>query len=201
MGDLDGDGDNDFADFRLFQADYIAANGAAAFDALLNVPEPATALLLLSMFGASTRLFVGENATSRVDWRAPKVMCSDWIRSCGHDGISRSTSRQPDILPATNPPACIAGDCCGHLRDISSLGRCCTETSIQFHDRTINDSVGGANGTVVDAGTTPDFNFTGGRLDLSIQFRAGSSAITEDAYVDLPNGIILRSLTPERARS
>jgi hypothetical protein len=52
QGDLDGDGDNDFADFRLFQADYIAANGEAAFAALMNVPEPATALLLLCVCGA-----------------------------------------------------------------------------------------------------------------------------------------------------
>jgi hypothetical protein len=57
MGDLDGDGDNDFSDFRIFQADYIAANGAAAFEALLDVPEPTTALLALSLCGISSVLF------------------------------------------------------------------------------------------------------------------------------------------------
>ena len=46
LGDLDGDGDNDFTDFRLFQSDYIAANGEAAFAALLRVPEPATGALV-----------------------------------------------------------------------------------------------------------------------------------------------------------
>jgi hypothetical protein len=46
FGDIDGDQDNDFADFRLFQADYIAANGEAAFAALLaSVPEPSGAVL------------------------------------------------------------------------------------------------------------------------------------------------------------
>lgn len=41
LGDLDGDGDNDFGDFRLFQADYTSAHGAAAFAQLLtSVPEP-----------------------------------------------------------------------------------------------------------------------------------------------------------------
>jgi MYXO-CTERM domain-containing protein len=48
-GDLDGDGDNDFFDFRLFKADYIDGNGAAAFAALpeigLSVPEPSAAIL------------------------------------------------------------------------------------------------------------------------------------------------------------
>lgn len=45
-GDLDGDKDNDFADFKLFKADYIAANGEAAFAALgAAVPEPATLAL------------------------------------------------------------------------------------------------------------------------------------------------------------
>ena len=40
-GDMDGDGDNDYTDFRLFKADYIAANSAEEFVALLaTVPEP-----------------------------------------------------------------------------------------------------------------------------------------------------------------
>jgi hypothetical protein len=46
-GDLDGDLDNDFADFRLFKSDFIAANGEAAFAALVGaVPEPNSVLLL-----------------------------------------------------------------------------------------------------------------------------------------------------------
>ncbi len=40
-GDLDGDGDNDFSDFRLFKQDFDDANGAGAFEALVGqVPEP-----------------------------------------------------------------------------------------------------------------------------------------------------------------
>ena len=46
-GDLDGDKDNDYADFKLFKADFIASNGVAAFEALgATIPEPATAALL-----------------------------------------------------------------------------------------------------------------------------------------------------------
>lgn len=45
-GDLDGDKDNDYADFKIFKADFIAANGEAAFAALgAAIPEPATLVL------------------------------------------------------------------------------------------------------------------------------------------------------------
>lgn len=53
FGDLDGDLDNDFNDFRLFQADFIAANGAAAFAALGAVPEPSAALLALAALAST----------------------------------------------------------------------------------------------------------------------------------------------------
>ncbi|MGD9635012.1 MAG: PQQ-dependent sugar dehydrogenase [Pirellulales bacterium] len=47
-GDLDGDNDNDYNDFKLFKADYIQVNGAAAFAALVqNVPEPGTVSLAM----------------------------------------------------------------------------------------------------------------------------------------------------------
>ena len=49
-GDVDGDGDNDFNDFRLFKTDFIAANGAEAFAALVAIPEPATVLLAALAF-------------------------------------------------------------------------------------------------------------------------------------------------------
>jgi hypothetical protein len=49
-GDVDGDGDNDFNDFRLFKTDYIAANGAAAFAALTAIPEPTTTVLAALAF-------------------------------------------------------------------------------------------------------------------------------------------------------
>jgi hypothetical protein len=58
-----------------------------------------------------------------------------------------------------------------------------------------NDSVSGANGTVIDAGTTPNFAFAGGQLDLSANAGNLANAITEDAYVDLPNGIVSAATT------
>jgi alpha-L-arabinofuranosidase len=54
FGDLDGDGDNDFADFRLFQGDYISHNGAASFARLLRVPEPTSVALWLTCVVAVT---------------------------------------------------------------------------------------------------------------------------------------------------
>ncbi|TWT29340.1 hypothetical protein KOR34_52500 [Posidoniimonas corsicana] len=49
-GDLNGDGANNYIDFRLFKDDFIAANGAAAFAALGAAPEP-TAVVLLALSG------------------------------------------------------------------------------------------------------------------------------------------------------
>ena len=47
-GDLTGDGLNNFADFRLFQADFNLVHGDGAFAALLaTVPEPAAATLFV----------------------------------------------------------------------------------------------------------------------------------------------------------
>ena len=49
LGDLDGDLDNDFTDFRLFQADFDGANGVGAFAAMLaSVPEPTSLLTALT---------------------------------------------------------------------------------------------------------------------------------------------------------
>lgn len=52
-GDLNGDGANNFLDFRMFKNAYIAENGLAAFSALFaaQVPEPASAVLVLAGFG------------------------------------------------------------------------------------------------------------------------------------------------------
>jgi hypothetical protein len=58
-GDLNGDGVNDFKDFRVFEADFDAANGPGAFaSAFGDVPEPAAAILamwLLVAVGAVSR--------------------------------------------------------------------------------------------------------------------------------------------------
>ena len=50
LGDLNGDGANDFFDFRLFESDYESYNGAGAFQAMLSgelVPEPSGVALAL----------------------------------------------------------------------------------------------------------------------------------------------------------
>jgi hypothetical protein len=64
----------------------------------------------------------------------------------------------------------------------------------------VNDSVGTANGTLVDAGN-PTATFTGGQLDLTGNVGEGSNGITEDAYVDLPNGLISSTATTNGALS
>jgi hypothetical protein len=47
-GDLDGDRDADFADFRLFKSDFDQANGVGAFEAMVrDVPEPAAVSLIV----------------------------------------------------------------------------------------------------------------------------------------------------------
>ena len=55
-GDLDGDGDNDVFDFRLFKDDFEAAQGLGSFAAMIGqVPEPSS-ILLVSLAGV---LFLG----------------------------------------------------------------------------------------------------------------------------------------------
>jgi hypothetical protein len=48
QGDLDGDGDNDFGDFLIFEATYDEVNGLGAFQEMLHsVPEPCAWLALV----------------------------------------------------------------------------------------------------------------------------------------------------------
>lgn len=54
LGDIDGDGDNDYDDFLQFRADFNAANGANTFETLLNVPEPTALILALVTIGTAT---------------------------------------------------------------------------------------------------------------------------------------------------
>ena len=63
-GDLNGDGFNDSVDFGLFKADFIAANGAAAFARLVTgVPEPGAAILLMT--GVASLLSRGRRRRER----------------------------------------------------------------------------------------------------------------------------------------
>jgi hypothetical protein len=66
-----------------------------------------------------------------------------------------------------------------------------------FNDGTINDSIGGANGTIVDP--TGNFaHFNAGRLDLSANTGAGPASPitnTQGAFVQLPNGLFTSSAT------
>jgi hypothetical protein len=57
FGDLDGDQDNDYGDFRIFKRDYDAANGEGALAALAGaVPEPSgAALAALAVAGGLVR--------------------------------------------------------------------------------------------------------------------------------------------------
>jgi hypothetical protein len=62
FGDLDGDGDNDFADFRLFKSDFNTVNGAGAFEReVLGVPEPAG--LVLAVAACAAGLFARRRIT------------------------------------------------------------------------------------------------------------------------------------------
>jgi hypothetical protein len=62
-GDVDGDGDNDIDDFTTFKADFDAANGAGAFNAMLaGVPEPSAVVLLA--VGAAGALLLTRRRTN-----------------------------------------------------------------------------------------------------------------------------------------
>lgn len=68
-GDLDGDGDNDYYDFRLFQEYYDEVQGAGAFaEALASVvPEPASnALIFIALWMVSRRNLRGRFSASAV---------------------------------------------------------------------------------------------------------------------------------------
>lgn len=53
FGDLNGDGANNFLDFRLFQADYDASHGVGALAAFIAaVPEPSSVALLSTAIGS-----------------------------------------------------------------------------------------------------------------------------------------------------
>ncbi len=172
MGDLDGDGDNDFADFRLFQADYVAANGAAAFEALLNVPEPTAALsLLLMACGASS---CGLRSATSVSTATLPSGCDGSLRRAG-------LLRGRDVQ---SPAVCIASSASAALRHRYSFNEG-ADRQCQWPRRSSTRWVA-ANGTVIGPAT-------GARIPRqrpSQLILPGGAKCRRQPYVDLPNGII-----------
>jgi hypothetical protein len=157
-GDINGDLANNYQDFRLFKADFDAANGAGAFVAMIGVPEPSTLTMLALGFVAT------------LGRRRPRA--------------EQRCTRRP-----TKSRLLTAMSLVVFALLLTSDAQAALKHRYSFTTNA-NDSVGTAHGTVVDAGTTPNFNFVGGQLDLTANAGNGSNNITEDAYVDLPNGIM-----------
>ena len=90
LGDLNGDGDNDWDDFDQFKTSYNAANGAGSFEAMLRtVPEPGT-LALLSLGGLA---LLGRRRSS---YRQPWLFWPWWawsVAAARQCGPRRSTPR------------------------------------------------------------------------------------------------------------
>lgn len=151
-GDLDGDKDNDYRDFLLFKADFIAAQGEAAFAALgAAVPEPGS-MVLVALVPAAIFAFGRRRRGAR--------MACNVILAIAAAAVATS---------AADAWAVIA-----HRYSFNG---------------NVMDSVGTAHGTIVDGGLQTAA-FTDGQLDLSANIGESSNGIFEDAYVDLPNGLI-----------
>jgi hypothetical protein len=88
FGDLDGDADSDFADFRLFKSDFDAANGAGAFDSMVaRLPEPASAALALA---AALVCMTSRQRSSKARYAVPTTISTNSTRTC------QLTSREGD---------------------------------------------------------------------------------------------------------
>ncbi|WP_442481803.1 LamG domain-containing protein [Aeoliella sp. SH292] len=153
-GDLDGDGDNDYDDFLIFQEDFELHNGSGSFAQMLStpVPEPSSFVLLTMLVGA---IVMARRHSSR-----------RWFAAAGAVGVSTMA-----LLNATECQAVLVHQ-------------------YTFNQRDARDSVGTAHGTVVDPGEATAVFTAAGVLDLSANTGQQSSSITNDAYVDLPNGIV-----------
>ena len=168
LGDLNGDQLSDYTDFRLFKADFNAANGAGAFEAMAGVPEPAT----LTFFVLGCAVIVHRRSRR---WQQQQI---------GQPTTKRvlSPARAASLSPLVAGLAVTIGLVVSYNAQAALKHRYSFTTNA-------NDSVGIAHGTVVDAGTASNFTFAGGQIDLSANGGNGSNGITEDAYVDLPNGV------------
>ncbi len=165
-GDLDGDGDNDFFDFRIFQSDYNSANGAGALAALGGtIPEPASLGL------AALRCCAGLTRRRR---RVPTARpCANPIR--GHRMAIPVALVLACVLTQTSAQAQFM------LRDRFSFGEAAGNTTSGVS--TVTDSVDGGNGLVIGTIKGNNGAFTGTALQLP-----GGTHAAGGAYVDLPNG-------------
>jgi len=166
LGDLDGDGDNDFDDFRLFQHDYVAALGAAAFARLLSVPEPST----LSMLALACGVLLPRRTRRR-----PTRPVGD--RECGLLSIGAHTYSCVSLLSVAAILGVLVAQADADLVHRYSFDEGATGDA---SNRTIIDSLGGADGTVLGAGATASAT--------QLTLPGGGSGTA--AYVDLPNGLI-----------
>ncbi|MEO1497838.1 MAG: PEP-CTERM sorting domain-containing protein [Planctomycetota bacterium] len=157
LGDLNGDGFNDVIDFGIFKDDFIAANGATAFQLMIaGVPEPGTAVLALAGL------------------------------SLAFAGGRRRVSTPASHTPLKSPPMsrlCHAATALMPLVALAILGTAPHATALVVHDFPFNDPAGTAIPSVanvvdpltqfdIDSGTGGDANVSVitngvGQLDLS----------------------------------
>jgi Concanavalin A-like lectin/glucanases superfamily/PEP-CTERM motif len=88
----------------------------------------------------------------------------------------------------SNPCLAIASIAAGLMLLVTASADAALKNRYSF-TANANDSKGTAHGTVVDVGAATAV-FAAGQLNLSANTGQSSNAITEDAYVDLPNGVI-----------
>jgi hypothetical protein len=110
QGDLNGDLVNDFADYKLFQADYIAANGPGSFEALLGVPEPSS--IVIALVGL---------AGLGVSRRRRKPLAALLVILCAAVVAQPATAATPVTYKASGDPA-LAPDANGQVDDAWTTG-------------------------------------------------------------------------------
>jgi Concanavalin A-like lectin/glucanases superfamily len=180
-GDINGDFVNDFRDFRLFQADYIAGHGAAAFAALLNGQVPEPSVLVLAAL-ACLGLVVG--APRRKGWLlVAALVCASNLRCDTALAATPATyvaSADPGLAPDANDNVDDAWTVTlsptggrGSFQGFAELGIGSAWAMYSYPD-------GGVSGTA-----TADHTFTGGALTAgqSVRLDLANSAIAAGATV------------------
>jgi hypothetical protein len=170
-GDVNGDLANNYQDFRLFKADFDVANGAGAFVAMTGVPEPAT----LTMLALGCAALLSPRRRSAVR-RCVSQPC---------DRTIRHTKRMSLLLTSLSLLMVLVGfarQSEAALRNRYSFNEGVTANA---SGRTVIDSVGGRNGTVIGpimTGINPSATAT------QLVLPGGEQEVAP--YVDLPNGLV-----------